>query len=272
VREVAYAPASPAFAGGAAALISCGVCSWWVTCCLQPRPIASRLSNISLRSALAGILFCLKHSASDAAAPHAPSSAPQPVTSSSIDFVAAEKQEQTTAARAPSTLTKQQALLFALEFVSGFLFGSGLVVAGMVNPSKVQKAPPVPHVIGVAHSFPRSLHFCLLFPQCASIKHESARDLVPIRPLPATGSTPRWRSSWAEQLQSPFLLFSTLFDEKCCRATTSPCELNPPPCASNCTAILTILHVWTTLRLPQENCHRRTAAAGEQCHVHAARA
>jgi hypothetical protein len=28
-------------------------------------------------------------------------------------------------------------LLLALEFVSGFLFGSGLVVAGMVNPAKV---------------------------------------------------------------------------------------------------------------------------------------
>jgi hypothetical protein len=213
----------------------------------------------------------LKHSASDTPAPHAPPSAPQSVTSLSIDYVAAEKQEQATVARAPSTFTKQQALLFALEFVSGFLFGSGLVVAGMVNPSKVtQKAPP--YAVSVAHSFPRLLRSCLLFPQCASVfKHESERDLVPIRPLPATGLTPRWRSSWAEQLQSPFLLFSTLFDERC-RATTSPCEPNPPPCASKCTAILTILHVWTTLRLPQENCHRRAAAAGEQCHVHAARA
>lgn len=115
VRDVAYSPASPAFAGGAAALISCAVCS----------------------CALALILFFLKNSASDTPAPHAPPSAPQPVTSVSIDYVAAEKQEQATVARAPSTFTKHQALLFALEFVSGFLFGSGLVVAGMVNPSKV---------------------------------------------------------------------------------------------------------------------------------------
>ena len=30
-----------------------------------------------------------------------------------------------------------QLLLLALELVSGFLFGSGLVVSGMVNPAKV---------------------------------------------------------------------------------------------------------------------------------------
>ena len=55
-------------------------------------------------------------------------------------------------------------LLLALEFVSGFLFGSGLVVAGMVNPAKVEWMLVL---ASVAHAFLRSLHSCLLSPECA---------------------------------------------------------------------------------------------------------
>lgn len=71
------------------------------------------------RSALATILFILKRS---------DVTAPLPSTGNP----AQEAVVQT------SKTTKM--LLLALEFVSGFLFGSGLVVAGMVNPAKVMHA------------------------------------------------------------------------------------------------------------------------------------
>jgi hypothetical protein len=77
---------------------------------------------LSCPSLLPAILFLLKRS--DASA----------LETASPDNVAANDPAQ--AAVAPSPKDKQY-LLLALEMVSGFLFGSGLVVAGMVNPAKV---------------------------------------------------------------------------------------------------------------------------------------
>jgi hypothetical protein len=82
-------------------------------------------------SVLLAILFLLKRS--DA-------SAPETAPAASPDYVPAN--EPAHAAVAPIPRDKQY-LLLALEMVSGFLFGSGLVVAGMVNPAKVYADPHV---------------------------------------------------------------------------------------------------------------------------------
>jgi hypothetical protein len=75
---------------------------------------------------LLAILYLLKRS--DARAADAASAA-------SPDYESASSAAQAAVAPIPR---EKQLLLFALETVSGFLFGSGLVVAGMVNPAKVR--------------------------------------------------------------------------------------------------------------------------------------
>jgi hypothetical protein len=85
------------------------------------REILNNSRHLCFCSVLVAILFLIKHS--DAAAP-----APAPAVSA--EYVPADKP----ISQMPQTL---KLLLLALEFVSGFLFGSGLVVAGMVNPAKV---------------------------------------------------------------------------------------------------------------------------------------
>jgi hypothetical protein len=57
-----------------------------------------------------------------------------PSSAVSVDHVSAENPTQIAVIQ---TSKSTKMLLLALEFVSGFLFGSGLVVAGMVNPAKV---------------------------------------------------------------------------------------------------------------------------------------
>jgi uncharacterized membrane protein YedE/YeeE len=77
-------------------------------------------------SVLLAILYLLKRSDATAAET-APAASP--------DYVPASGAAQAAVAPIPR---EKQLLLFALEMVSGFLFGSGLVVAGMVNPAKVR--------------------------------------------------------------------------------------------------------------------------------------
>lgn len=82
------------------------------------------LTKELFRSALATILFILKRS---------DMIAPLPSSAVSVDHVSAENPTQVAVIQTSKT-TKM--LLLALELASGFLFGSGLVVAGMVNPAK----------------------------------------------------------------------------------------------------------------------------------------
>jgi len=59
---------------------------------------------------------------------------PRTAPSASSDVVPADTPAQAAGVEIPKGT---QLLLLALELVSGFLFGSGLVVSGMVNPAKV---------------------------------------------------------------------------------------------------------------------------------------
>ena len=162
---------------------------------------------------LAAIVYFLKRSRATASQP-APQSADQPVTSVSVDYVAAAKPSH--AAQLPNTA---QMLLFALEFVSGFLFGSGLIVAGMVNPAKVHR--PLNRENLLIHLQGR----CILVCSSRSVCWITSLAIAVGRHAPqiATGSTLRWHLSWAELLQSLFQLSNTPSVARF-PATTRPCN------------------------------------------------
>jgi hypothetical protein len=143
--------------------------------CAVQLPLHLMCNTSFFPSVLLAILYFLKRS-DTSAAETAPAASP--------DYVPASGAAQAAVAPIPR---EKQLLLFALETVSGFLFGSGLVVAGMVNPAKVRTCT---HVSNVINSFRRSLHSCPLFLACMCWHSCLQSQMANWASHPAAGSIP----------------------------------------------------------------------------------